>query len=83
MWSGLHPVLKVVAGALALVGLLAVIGGVMYLTMPSHSLPSFFPAHYAHSSVHAKKHGFAALALGVVLLVAAVAVPFTARRAHT
>ena len=83
MLSGLHPALKALAAILALVGVLALIAGIMYLALPSHSLPSFFPGFYKHSKVHAKKHGYAALALGVVLLVAAVAVPATARRART
>ncbi|HLX87443.1 MAG TPA: hypothetical protein VKR22_03125 [Acidimicrobiales bacterium] len=84
MLSGLHPALKALTVVLAVVGALAVIAGIMYLALPSHSLPSFFPAHYKHSKAHAMKHGYAALALGVVLIVGAVAVPWTARRSqHT
>lgn len=91
MFSGLHPVLKIVAAVLAIVGVLAIIAGIMYVALQAHSLPSFFPGHvngvkHPHDHLHAKKHGYAALALGVVLLVAAVAVPLTARRtqrAHT
>lgn len=82
MLSGLHPALKVLAVVLAVVGALAVIAGIMYMALPSHSLPSFFPAYYKHSKAHAMKHGYAALALGVVLIVAAVAVPYTAKRAR-
>ena len=80
MWSSLHPALKALTALLAVAGVVAVVVGVIYLAVPSHSLPSFFPAHYAHSKVHATKHGYAALALGIVLLVAAVALPSTARR---
>lgn len=80
MWSSLNPALKAVTVLLAVVGALAVIVGIMYLAMPSDSLPTFFPAHYPHSHVHATKHGYAALALGIVLLVAAIALPSTQRR---
>jgi len=85
MFNGLHPVLKILAAALAIAGALAIIGGILYLGVQAHSLPSFFPGHvnaaqFPHDHAHAKKHGYAALALGVVLVVAAIAVPFTARR---
>ena len=84
MWSQMHPALKALSAVLAVVGLLAVIAGVMYLAMPAHSLPSFFPAHtkLVHDKLHATKHGYAALVLGVVLIVAAVAVPSTVRRSR-
>ena len=80
MWSSLHPALKALTVLLTVVGVLAVIVGIIYLALPSHSLPTFFPAYYAHSRVHATKHGYAALAVGIVLLVAAIALPSTQRR---
>lgn len=82
MWNGMHPALKVLTAVLAAFGALAVIAGIMYLALPSKSLPSFFPAYYKHSHVHAMKHGYAALALGVMLIVAAVGVPSALRRAQ-
>ena len=84
MWSQMHPALKALSALLALVGLLAVVAGILYLALPAHSLPSFFPAHtnLVHDKTHATKHGYAAIVLGVVLLVAAVAVPSTVRRSR-
>jgi len=82
MWNQMHPALKALSALLALVGVLAIAAAAMYFALPSHSLPSFFPAHYVHSKVHATKHGYAALVLGLALIAAAVAVPFTVRRSH-
>lgn len=83
MWSRMHPALKALVVVLAVAGVLAIVVGILYIALPSESLPSFFPAHYAHSHSHADKHGYAALAVGVLLLVAAVAVPSADRRAHS
>ena len=86
--GAMHPALKVLTIVLAVVGGLAVIGGIIYLAVPARSLPSIFPAHlnpvrFKHDSAHALKHGYAALALGVVLLVAAFALPAGLRRTRT
>lgn len=80
----LHPATKVLAVVLAVVGLVALVVGIVYLAVPAHSLPSFFPAHTTlkHDKLHATKHGYAALALGIVLLVAAVALPAVERRSQ-
>lgn len=83
MWNRMHLGLKVLLVVLAVLGVLAIVAGVIYIALPSDSLPSFFPAHSAHSHLHADKHGYAALAIGVLLLVAAIAVPSVDRRAHS
>jgi hypothetical protein len=53
---------------LLLVGVLAVIGGVFYVSVPAHSLPSFVPGHIAGSNYHHNKRGIAGIVLGLVLL---------------
>jgi hypothetical protein len=80
----LHPATKALALVLALVGAVALVVGIVYLAVPAHSLPSFFPAHTSlkHDTLHATKHGYAAVALAVVLLAAAVALPAVERRAQ-
>jgi hypothetical protein len=56
---------------LVVLGILAVIAGVVYLVEPVHSLPSFFPGHAAHGNVHHHIRGYIAIAIGVVLVVIA------------
>lgn len=45
--------------------------GVLYLTQPAHSLPTFFPGYAAHSVGKHTKRGYAGIALGAVLVVIA------------
>jgi hypothetical protein len=54
--------------ALVVVGILAVVVGVIYLVEPVHSLPSFFPGH---ASGHGHHHirGYIAIAVGAVLVL--------------
>ncbi len=56
---------------LVLVGVLCVVAGIIYLTRPASSLPSFFPGHDA--AVHGKhfKHGLGMFGLAVVAWAAA------------
>jgi uncharacterized membrane protein HdeD (DUF308 family) len=56
---------------LVALGILAVVVGVIYLAEPIHSLPSFFPGHALHGQGHRHTHGYAAIAVGVVLLIIA------------
>lgn len=57
---------------LVLVGavVLAVVG-VLYITDTAAHLPSFFPGHAVHSTKHHYKHGFVALTLAILALLAA------------
>jgi hypothetical protein len=80
MWNELHAWQKVLTLLLVIVGLLAVAAGFMYLAIPSHSLPHFFPAYAAHSNKKGTKHGIGALVVGVVILLIAALIPITARR---
>jgi hypothetical protein len=54
---------------LVLLGVLAVAVGVVYLVEPIHSLPSFFPGYALHQSGYHHDRGYAAIAVGVVLLI--------------
>lgn len=65
---------------LAVLGILAVIVGILYQVEPVHSLPSFFPGYAAHSQIHHHTRGYLAIAVGVILLIiAAVAGRFRRR----
>ena len=61
-----HPIL--VVGA-AIVGIALIVLAVVYWVEPASSLPSWIPGHEAGSGHHHVKHGIAAFAVGVALLV--------------
>ena len=48
---------KALTVVFAVVGILAVLVGVIYVAEPAKSIPSFFPAYKAGSHFHATKHG--------------------------
>lgn len=59
---------------LAIIGILAIVAGVMYFTEPAKSLPSFLgtittPA--SRAAAHRSTRGIVALVIGVVFLLAA------------
>jgi NADH:ubiquinone oxidoreductase subunit 5 (subunit L)/multisubunit Na+/H+ antiporter MnhA subunit len=54
---------------LVVLGILAVVAGVIYLVEPIHSLPSFFPGHALHGQGHHHIRGYIAIAVGIVLLI--------------
>ena len=56
---------------LVVIGILAVIVGIIYLVEPIHSLPSFFPGHALHGLTHHHIRGYIAIAVGAVLLILA------------
>ena len=58
--------MKTIAFVLAAV---LIVVAVIYLTVPADSLPSFFPGHEVGLARTRLKHGLAAGALGVILLV--------------
>jgi NADH:ubiquinone oxidoreductase subunit 5 (subunit L)/multisubunit Na+/H+ antiporter MnhA subunit len=66
---------------LVVLGILAVVAGIIYLVEPIHSLPSFFPGHAAHGNIHHHTRGYIAIGVGVVLLIIA-AVSRRSRRAY-
>jgi NADH:ubiquinone oxidoreductase subunit 5 (subunit L)/multisubunit Na+/H+ antiporter MnhA subunit len=66
---------------LLVLGILAVIVGVIYLVEPVHSLPSFLPGHALHGQHHHHIRGYIAIAVGVVLLILA-GIARRSRRRH-
>jgi hypothetical protein len=56
---------------LAVVGLVAVVVGILYLVEPVGSLPAFFPGYVAHGTIHHHTRGYIAIAVGVILLIVA------------
>ena len=65
---------------LLVVGVAAVVAGVLYLTQPAHSLPSFFPGYAAHVVAKHTKRGYAGIALGAVLVIIGFVVAFSGSR---
>jgi hypothetical protein len=63
---------RLVRIVLAVVGLVAVIVGILYLAEPVGSLPTFFPGYVAHGTIHHHTRGYIAIAVGVILLIVAV-----------
>jgi O-antigen ligase len=64
MWRSVRVVLVVL-------GILAVVVGVIYLVEPIHSLPSFFPGHAPRGQGHHHIRGYIAIAAGVILVIIA------------
>lgn len=67
---------------LVIVGLAAIAVGVIYLAVPAHSLPTWFPGHI-HSLKDTNKHstrGDAGVIVGAVLLISGAAVGLSGRR---
>jgi hypothetical protein len=67
---------------LVVLGILAVVAGVIYLVEPIHSLPSFFPGHAAHGQGHHHIRGYIAIVVGIVLLIIAAVAGRSRRRAY-
>ena len=56
---------------LVVLGIVAVVVGIIYLVEPIHSLPSFFPGHALHGQGHRHIRAYIAIAVGVILLILA------------
>jgi NADH:ubiquinone oxidoreductase subunit 5 (subunit L)/multisubunit Na+/H+ antiporter MnhA subunit len=54
---------------LVVLGILAVIVGIIYLVEPIHSLPSFFPGHAPRGQGHHHIRGYIAIAVGIIDLI--------------
>jgi NADH:ubiquinone oxidoreductase subunit 5 (subunit L)/multisubunit Na+/H+ antiporter MnhA subunit len=72
------PLVRVV---LVLVGILALVVGIIYLVEPIHALPSFFPGHAAHGQTHHHIRGYIAIAVGIILVIIAAVTGRSRRRA--
>ena len=68
----------VICAILAVVGVLALVVAVIYLTVPIHSLPSFIPGKHPVNG-HYHKRGAVAAVIGIVLLAIAAVVGLRSR----
>jgi len=64
------PMKWVLVVVLVIIGVLAAVVAIEYLTVPIHSLPSFIPGHHAGAG-HYHKRGAVAALVAVVAFVAA------------
>jgi NADH:ubiquinone oxidoreductase subunit 5 (subunit L)/multisubunit Na+/H+ antiporter MnhA subunit len=67
---------------LVVLGILAVVVGIIYLVEPIHSLPTFFPGYAAHKQGHHHIRGYIAIGVGVILLIIAAVTGRSRRRAY-
>jgi uncharacterized membrane protein HdeD (DUF308 family) len=81
MWQRLELWKKWTTIVLAVLGVLAILAGIIYIALPAKSIPHFFPDYTAHSHFHANKHGAVAIVFGVILIVIAVLIPIISNRA--
>jgi hypothetical protein len=72
----------VVCGILAVLGVLALVVAVIYLTVPIHSIPSFIPGKHPVNG-HYHKRGAVAAVIGIVLLAIAAVIGLRSRRPLT
>ena len=60
---------RLVIFVLVVLGILAVVVGIIYLVEPIHSLPSFFPGHAPRRHGYHHIRGYTAIAVGVIDLI--------------
>lgn len=73
--------MRVLVGiVLVVIGVLAVVAGVFYLTQPAHALPTFLPGYLAHSMGKHTKRGIAAVAAGAVVFIVGFVLAVSAAR---
>jgi hypothetical protein len=65
---------RLVRIVLVVLGIAAVVVGIIYLVEPVHSLPSFFPGHTSSGKGQRHHHtrGYIAIGVGVILVIIAV-----------
>jgi hypothetical protein len=71
---------KVLGWTALIVGALALVAGVVYFTVPAHSLPSVM-GQLPHATAHRTKRGVVSLVAGAVLVVGGGIAIFQSRRA--
>jgi NADH:ubiquinone oxidoreductase subunit 5 (subunit L)/multisubunit Na+/H+ antiporter MnhA subunit len=67
---------------LVILGILAIVAGVIYLIEPIHSLPTFFPGYAAHGQGHHHIRGYVAIVVGIILLIIGAVVGRSRRSAY-
>jgi uncharacterized membrane protein len=67
---------------LIVIGALIVVVGVLYLTQPAHSLPTFIPGYLAHATGKHMKRGIAALIVGGIVAIVGLVVALTGNRRY-
>jgi uncharacterized membrane protein len=65
---------------LVIVGILALVVAVIYLTVSIHSLPGFIPGKHVGVNGHYHKRGAIAAVIGIVVLALGVVIGFRGRR---
>ena len=73
---------RLVTVVLVVLGILAVVVGVIYLVEPIHSLPSFFPGHAPRGQGYHHIRGYIAIAVGIILMILAGIVGRSRRRRY-
>lgn len=73
---------RLVTILLVVLGILAIVAGIIYLVEPIHSLPSFFPGHAAHQKGYHHIRGYIAIVVGVILLIIAAVAGRSRRRSY-
>ncbi len=73
-------VTRFVVIVLVVLGILAIVAGVIYYVEPAKSLPSFFPGHLAHVRGKHTRRGLAGIIVGAVLLIGGLIVAAVGRR---
>jgi amino acid permease len=63
---------RAIAAIVVIIGVVAVIVGVIYFVVPAGSLPSFIPGHLAGVTNKHTNRGMAGIVVGVVLVVLAL-----------
>ena len=67
---------------LVVLGVLAIIAGIIYYAEPAKSLPAFFPGHAAHLTGRHTTRGLVGIIAGAVLLIIAVIITRAGRRSR-
>lgn len=71
---------RLLAIIILVIGVAAIVTGVLYLTQPANSLPSFFPGYAAHVVGKHTHRGYAGVAFGAVLVIVSFVVALTGPR---